>query len=80
MKYPHFFPVTRKCRVPSTRLLMEKTFLSRCLEENTAILEELIELRQKHAELLGKEYVSNVNTNNGPNSIFYVLIHFYAEV
>jgi thimet oligopeptidase len=54
MKYPHFFPVTRKCRVPNTRYLMEKTFLCRCLKENTAILEELVELRQKHADLLGK--------------------------
>ena len=55
MKYPHFFPVTRKCNNPETRLKMEQTYQSRCMEENTAILEEIVVLRQKQAELLGYE-------------------------
>ena len=52
-KYPHFFPVTRKCRVPATRHRMNVAFNSRCMKENTPILEELVELRQRQAELLG---------------------------
>lgn len=68
MKYPHFFPVTRKCNNPKTRCLhscssslvqllsrfvMEKTYQSRLMVENTAILEEIVGLRQQQAELLG---------------------------
>lgn len=55
MKYPHFFPVTRKCRIPDTRKRMETVYQSRCMKENTKILEELIQLRQKQADLLGYE-------------------------
>ena len=55
MKYPHFFPVSRKCKVPETRKKLEIAYQSRCLEENTKILEELIELRQEQAEMLGYE-------------------------
>ena len=54
MKYPHFFPVTRKCKNPETRKLVEKTFQSVCKEENSAILEEIIKLRHQKAQLLGE--------------------------
>ncbi|XP_071545618.1 thimet oligopeptidase-like [Panulirus ornatus] len=53
MKYPHLFPITKKCRVPDTRRLMVTASQSKCMEENTPILEELITLRQKQADLLG---------------------------
>ena len=53
MKYPHFFPVTRKCNNPKTRYEMEKAFQSRCMAENTPIIEEIVELRRKQADLLG---------------------------
>ncbi len=52
-KYPHYFPVSRKCRVPETRRKLNAAFHSKCLKENTPILEELITLRQQQAELLG---------------------------
>ncbi|XP_068207968.1 thimet oligopeptidase-like isoform X1 [Palaemon carinicauda] len=53
MKYPHLFPVTKKCRVPRTRQLMVTASQAKCMDENTPILEELITLRQKQADLLG---------------------------
>jgi thimet oligopeptidase len=55
MKYPHFFPVSRKCKNAETRQKLETTYQSRCLEENTKILEQLVELRQDQADLLGYE-------------------------
>ena len=53
LKYPHFFPVTRKCRNADTRKKIETAYQSRCMKENTEILEKLVELRQRQADLLG---------------------------
>ena len=53
LKYPHFFPVTRKCRNSETRRRIETAYQSRCMKENTEILEKLVELRQKQSDLLG---------------------------
>ncbi|KAB7507201.1 Thimet oligopeptidase [Armadillidium nasatum] len=53
LKYPHLFPITKKCRNPKTRLTMIAASQSKCMKENTPILEELIELRQRLADLLG---------------------------
>ena len=52
-KYPHYNPIMDNCKNPHTRYLMEKTFRSRCLKENTPRIEKLIALRQKQADLLG---------------------------
>lgn len=73
MKYPHFFPVTRKCSNPETRFLVEKTFQSACMEENTAILQEILTLRQEQAAILGypshAAYIQEVRMAKDPETV-----------
>ena len=73
MKYPHFFPVTRKCNNPETKIRVEKTYQTRCMEENTKILEEIVTLRQKQAELLSYEnhatYIQEVRMAKDPGTV-----------
>ena len=59
LKYPSAFPILKLCKVPETRALLERAFNSRCLAENTAILEELIRLRADEAAILGFATSSN---------------------
>ena len=73
MKYPHFFPVSRKCRVPETRRKVETAYQSKCMEVNTPLLEELIKLRQTQAELLGyanhAAYIQELRMAKHPDNV-----------
>ena len=55
LQYPNYFPVMTHCEVEETRKKMNTEYLSRCLVENTKILEELVSLRHREANLLGFE-------------------------
>jgi len=53
LKYPDIFPIFKNCKVAKTRALMEFKYCTRCKEENSKIIEELVKLRAEQASLLG---------------------------
>ena len=59
--------------MPETRKQIETAYQSRCMDKNTRILEELVELRQKKADLLGYEnhahYVLEMRMAKSPKTV-----------
>lgn len=84
MQYPHFFPASKKAKNPETRRRLETCYQSRCMVENTKILEELVELRHQQAELLGyanhASYVHELRMAKSPENVTKFLSELAAKL
>mmetsp|Transcript_26931 Transcript_26931/g.83797 ORF Transcript_26931/g.83797 Transcript_26931/m.83797 type:complete len:654 (-) Transcript_26931:78-2039(-) len=84
LKYPDYIPLMERCKVPETRQQMEKAFNSRCLTRNTAILEELVQLRHKKALLMGynthAEFITEIRMSGGAEKVKSFLSELGAKL
>jgi len=53
MDYPDFFPFMEKAKNEEARRLLEFKFSNRCASDNVLIMEEVLQLREKMAKMLG---------------------------
>jgi len=77
LKYPVLFPILEKCKVESTRKAMDVLNSKKCMNENTHLLEEILKLRQEHAELFGyknhAEYMLKIRMAKTSEKVFEFL-------
>ena len=53
LKYATYIPAIKKVHNREVRAALERAFNSRCKDENSKLLHQLVQLRRKHAEILG---------------------------
>lgn len=74
LKYPDVFPALKYVEVEETRRRLENAFNSRCIEENSKLMEDLVRLRAQQAALLGCKnhaaYVLDVRMAKTPEVVF----------
>lgn len=80
LKYPHYFPCMRMANNPETRKKLNIAFYQRCMEENTKILERLVELRHKKAKVLGYETHSDFVTEIQMSKTSSTVKNFLGEL
>ncbi|KAJ3390998.1 hypothetical protein HDU84_006670 [Entophlyctis sp. JEL0112] len=73
LKYTEAPVVLKLCHVEATRKVVERAFNSRCKEQNSAILQKLVDLRQEQATLLGfpnhASYILDIRMAKSPQTV-----------
>jgi len=84
LKYPDLFPILQKCLIEKTREKMLRAHNSRCMKENTPIMEELVKLRYQQAQLLGKanhaSHVLEIRMAKNPKMVWDFLHDLNAKM
>jgi thimet oligopeptidase len=77
MKYPDGYPLLKLCQVPKTRQAVENCFSRMCKDQNSVILEKLVQLRHEKSQLLGFEnhasFVLDVRMAKSPKTVLSFL-------
>lgn len=73
MQYPEVVPALKLCKKEETRRKLSQAYGTRCVKENTPLLEDLVEKRHQLAELLGyasySEYILQIRMAKTPLNV-----------
>ncbi|KJE96939.1 thimet oligopeptidase 1 [Capsaspora owczarzaki ATCC 30864] len=73
LSYPHYFPCMKKAVRPETRKTLEAAFQSRGIVENTPLMQRILILRQRQAEILGYKthahYITETRMAKSPERV-----------